>query len=174
MEIFAQIVGLFAVALFLLSYQQKTRKNIILLNATSRVLYIIQYIMLGAFSGAALDVLGTLASVLAHKKDEGFVKKHLKAVIILVNIGIVVVGLCLYENIFSLLPIFGVLFHTGAFWISDEKNVRRLSLLGSPFWLVYNLATHAYGSVVGDILSIASIVVAMFRYDILRNKEKTE
>ena len=173
MEFLAQVVGLFAVALFLLSYQQKTRKNIIILNAASRVLYIVQYIMLGAFSGAALDVIGTLASVLAHKKDEGFVKKHLKAVVILVNLAIVGVGLCLYENIFSLLPIFGVLFHTGAFWISDEKTVRRLSLIGSPFWLAYNLISKAYGSSIGDILSMVSIVIAMFRYD-FRKKEKSE
>ena len=173
MEFLAQVVGLFAVALFLLSYQQKTRKNIIILNAASRVLYIVQYIMLGAFSGAALDVIGTLASVLAHKKDKGFVKKHLKAVVILVNLAIVGVGLCLYENIFSLLPIFGVLFHTGAFWISDEKTVRRLSLIGSPFWLAYNLISKAYGSSIGDILSMVSIVIAMFRYD-FRKKEKSE
>lgn len=165
MEFLAQIVGLFAVLLFLLSYQQKDRKNIITMNAISRVLYIIQYIMLGAFEGAVLDVAGTVASVLAQKKDSPFIKKHLKMVIAFVNIAIVAVGLCLYENIFSLLPIFGVLFHTGAFWISNEKTVRRLSLLGSPFWLAYNLISKAYGSSIGDILSMISIIIAMFRYD---------
>ena len=118
-------------------------------------------------------MIGTLASVLAHKKDKGSVKKHLKAVVILVNLAIVGVGLCLYENIFSLLPIFGVLFHTGAFWISDERTVRRLSLIGSPFWLAYNLISKAYGSSIGDILSMVSIVIAMFRYD-FRKKEKSE
>ena len=97
MEFFAQIVGLFAELLFLLSYQQKERKNIITMNAISRVLYIIQYIMLGAFEGAVLDVAGTVASVLAQKKDNPFIKKHLKAVIALVNIAIAVVGLCLYS-----------------------------------------------------------------------------
>jgi hypothetical protein len=172
-EFFAQIVGLFAVLLFLLSYQQKERKNIITMNAISRVLYIIQYIMLGAFEGAVLDVAGAVASVLAQKKDNPFIKKHLKAVIASVNIAIVAVGLCLYENIFSLLPIFGVLFHTGAFWISNEKTVRRLSLIGSPFWLAYNLISKAYGSSIGDVLSMISIIIAMFRYD-FRKKEASK
>ena len=174
MEFFAQIVGLFAVLLFLLSYQQKERKNIITMNAISRVLYIIQYIMLGAFEGAVLDVAGTVASVLAQKKDNPFIKKHLKAVIALVNIAIAVVGLCLYENIFSLLPIFGVLFHTGAFWISNEKTVRRLSLIGSPFWLAYNLISKAYGSSIGDVLSMISIIIAMFRYDFGKKEASKE
>lgn len=173
MEFFAQIVGLLAVLLFLLSYQQKERKNIITMNAISRVLYIIQYIMLGAFEGAVLDVMGTIASALAQKKDSPIIKKHLRLVIVAVNLLMIGVGLCLYENVFSLLPIFGVLFHTGAFWISDEKTVRRLSLIGSPFWLAYNLISKAYGSSVGDVLSMASIIIAMFRYD-FRKKETSD
>ncbi len=177
-EILAQVVGILAVILFLLSYQQKKRKNIIIMNALSRMLYIAQYVMLGAFSGAVLDVLGTVSSVAAEKKDIAFIKKHTKPVILILNLLIIGVGLLLYENIFSLLPIFGVLFHTGAFWLDNETTVRRLSLAGSPFWLIYNLSSRAYGSAVGDVLSMASIIVAMLRYDVkkkpgIANHDKT-
>ncbi|MBE6597192.1 MAG: YgjV family protein [Ruminococcaceae bacterium] len=167
--IIPQIFGILAVATFLLSYQQKKRKNIILLNVTSRALYIIQYFLLGAFSGAVLDILGAIASVIAEKKDKPFLKKHLKAVIIAVNAVIIVTGLLLYENVYSLLPIAGVLLHTGAFWLSDERIIRRISLAGSPFWFVYNFKSRAYGSAVGDILTMASIVIAMIKY---RKKEE--
>ncbi|MBQ9112739.1 MAG: YgjV family protein [Clostridia bacterium] len=64
----------------------------------------------------------------------------------------------------DLLPIAGVLLHTGAFWITNEKMIRRVSLAGSPFWLVYNFVSRAYGSAVGDILTMVSIIVAMIRY----------
>ena len=167
--IIPQIFGILAVATFLLSYQQKKRKNIILLNVTSRALYIIQYFLLGAFSGAVLDILGAIASVIAEKKDKPFLKKHLKAVIIAVNAVIIVTGLLLYENVYSLLPIAGVLLHTGAFWLSDERIIRRISLAGSPFWFVYNFKSRAYGSAVGDILTMASIVIDMIKY---RKKEE--
>ena len=170
MRYIAQGVGLLAVALFLLCYQQKKRKNIIIMNALSRVLYIVQYIMLGAFSGAVLDVLGTVSSVAAEKKDTPFIKRHVKLVVAVLNLAVILGGLLLYENIFSLLPIFGVLFHTGAFWLDNEKTVRRLSLLGSPFWLAYNLVSGAYGSAVGDMLSILSILIAMIRYDIMKKR----
>ena len=168
MKLFAQIVGLLAVATFLLSYQQKKRKNIIVLNSTSRVLYIIQYIMLGAFEGAVLDVLGTISSVAAQNKDKGIIKKYLKIVFIAINAVIFIVGLLLYKNIFSLFPVIGVFLHTSAFWISDEKTIRKVSFLGSPFWLVYNLVSCAYGSAIGDVLSMLSIGVAIYRYDIKR------
>ena len=166
MLVFAQIIGLFAVTAFLLSYQQKKRTNIIIWNATSRILYIIQYILLGAFEGVALDIMGTVSSFMAHKKNNKIIKKHLTLFIIIINLIIFCVGLSMYENIFSLFPIVGVILHTSAFWITEEKTIRKVSFLGSPFWLVYNLVSHAYGSAIGDILSMVSIGMAIYRYDI--------
>ena len=78
MKHIAFFVGITAVIIYLLGYQQKKRKNIIIFNATSRALYILQYIMLSAFEGAVLDVAGIVSSVLAQKKDKPLIKKHLK------------------------------------------------------------------------------------------------
>ena len=166
MILLAQIIGVFAVITFLLSYQQKKRKNIIVWNATSRILYILQYLILGAFEGVVLDILGTVSSVAAQKKDSKIIKKNLIFFIIGINLLILTAGLFLYENIFSLFPIVGVVLHTSAFWITEEKIIRRVSFIGSPFWLVYNLASLAYGSAIGDILSMISIGTAIYRYDI--------
>ncbi len=172
MNILAQAVGILAVAAFLLSYQQKERKNIIALNAASRVLYIIQYIMLGAYEGAVLDILGTVSSVTAQNKHRKFIGKHIKIIVVAINCVILIAGLLLYENFFSLFPVIGVILHTSAFWISKEKTIRRVSFLGSPFWLVYNLASHAYGSAIGDVLTMVSIGIAIYRYDIKHSQEK--
>lgn len=172
MKITAFFVGITAVIVYLLGYQQKTRKRIILFNALSRALYIFQYILLGAFEGAVLDIAGIISSVLAQKKDKDIIKKHLKLFISGVNLLIILLGLSTYKNIFSLLPIAGVLLHTGAFWITDEKKIRQISLLGCLFWLAYNLISGAYGSVIGDALSIISLLTAMFRYDITVKSNK--
>ena len=163
-----QLIGILAVAAFLLSYQQKSRRSIITLNVTSRVLYILQYCLLGAFSGAVLDVLGAIVSIVAEKKNAAFLARHKKAAVIVSNAVIVVIGLLLYDGWLSLLPIAGVLLHTGAFWLDDERHIRRLSLLGSPFWFVYNFGSRAYGSAIGDGLTMISILIAMARY---RKKE---
>lgn len=65
----AFVIGLAAVTVYLLGYLQKKRGAIIALNFSARILYIAQYLLLGAFSGAA-------SSVCAGKKDAPFVKKH--------------------------------------------------------------------------------------------------
>lgn len=172
--IIPQIVGLLAVATFLLSYQLKKRNHIILLNATSRCLYILQYLLLRAFSGAVLDILGAVSSVIAGQKHKEFVRKHTKSLFLLINLCILLAGgtlAILNKSWLDLFPIVGVLLHTSAFWISDEKIIRRVSLLGSPFWFVYNFLSQAYGSAVGDILTMVSILIAMVKY---RNTDKQQ
>ena len=167
MDIIPQIIGLLAVSTFHLSYQQKKRNSIILFNTVSRCLYILQYILLGVYSGAVLDVLGAISSVIAGKKHTRFIKNHSKAILIIINACIIVAGglIAFYnKSLLDLFSLTGVLLHTSAFWISSEKLIRRVSLLGSPFWFVYNFLSRAYGSAVGDILTICSIIIAMIRH----------
>jgi hypothetical protein len=167
MDMIPQILGILAVITFLLSYQQKKRANIIFLNTVSRCLYILQYILLGAFSGAILDILGAVSSVVAGKKHTKFIQTHTKATLASINGCMILAGgaiALLNKSWLDLFPLAGVLLHTSAFWITNEKVIRRVSLLGSPFWFVYNLSTCAYGSAIGDILTICSIIIAMVRY----------
>lgn len=172
--IIPQIVGFLAVASFLTSYQLKKRQSIILCNVLSRCLYILQYLLLGAIAGAVLDILGALSSIIAQRKSSPFIKRHTRAVFILINSVIVAAGIAICiinRSALDLLPIAGVLLHTEAFWISNEKIIRRISLIGSPFWLVYNLASRAYGSAIGDLLTMASIIIAMIKYRDTSKKE---
>ena len=78
MKTVALIVGLVAVSFFLLSYLQKKRANIVVFNLTSRVLYVVQYLLLGAFEGAVLDVIGAISAFLAQQNENAFIKKHKK------------------------------------------------------------------------------------------------
>ena len=171
-KILANIIGVFAVITFLLSYQLKKRKNIILCNSAAKIMYIIQYLLLNAYEGAVLDLIGVLSSVVAHKKDNKYIRKYLFLCFAFVNGMILAVGIWLYKDIFSIFPVVAVVLHTGAFWLNDERKIRIVSFLGSPFWLVYNLASAAYGSAIGDILTMVSIGVAIYRYDI-RNKKQS-
>ena len=164
MELAAQIVGIIAVLLFAISYQPKKRAAIITLNATSRVLYVIQYIMLGAFAGAILDVVGLVASVIASQKSK--LKNKSTIVLILVLTFIAFVGTLvaiLNHSLIDLLPVFGVCLQITALWANNANTIRKISLISAPCWLSYNLISKAYGSVIGDIVGILSICIALIR-----------
>ena len=174
MKYLALATGLLAVFFYMLGYLQKKKGRILLLNLIARLLFILQYIMLGAFSGAVLDVAGAIATVVAGKKESPFIKKHLTLTVILLNLLIIGSGvyvILLTHELLGVLSIAGVLFHVNAFWFDREKTVRRLSMLGSPFWLAYNFLSGAYGSCVGDILSMVSIGISMYRFDRKKSEE---
>ena len=173
MTLIANGVGLVAVVLFVTSYQIKKRNGIIVCNAISRALYILQYILLGAFSGAVLDVIGLISSILAARKDAPLLRKLRIPVLVVINASMLVATILLYETIWDILPFIGVLFHTTAFWLTNERKIRFLSILGSPFWFAYNAHSLAFGSAAGDIFTIVSIGIAILRYDVL-GKEKKE
>ncbi len=174
MDKIAFVIGLLAVAFFVLSYLQKKRGVILAFNLTSRVLYVAQYLLLGAFEGAVLDVLGAASGAVAQSDERDFIKKNKKLIFVGINAVIIVAGVLLYQNIFSLFPLVGILLQTDALWLKKEKYIRIVSMLGCPFWFTYNFVSGAYGSCIGDVLSFAALGVSLVRYDILGRGKKND
>jgi len=169
----ALIVGLAAVFFFLLSYQFPKRNAIIACNVVSRVLYILQYLLLLAFEGAAMDISAIPSSVLAARKHTPFVENHKWSILIGVNAFVLGIGFLVWQDLLSWVPIVGVLLETNALWLSREKYIRLFSLASLPFWRFYNLRCGAYGAALGNVLVIISIISAMLRYDVSsQNKVK--
>lgn len=165
MQITAFVTGLCAVFFCLLCYQFRNRKAIIACSVLSRVLYVLQYVLLGAFEGAAMDLSAIPASMLAARKHTQFVEKYKVFLWASGNAAVVIIGWVFWENVFSVLPIIGVLFEINALWMTKEKYIRLISLASIPFWMSYNLLCDAYGSVIGNVLMIVSIGTAMYRHD---------
>ena len=164
MQWVAFVAGLSAVALYLWCFQLKEAKKIVACKILSNLFYFIQYILLFAWVGAAMDVAALITSFFAYKKDNPFVKKHKIPILIITNLSIVTVGLLLFENFFSLFCIAGVLVESLSTWMKNEKMIRVISLFAVPCWLVYNVAAGAYGSLIGNVLAMISIVASLIRY----------
>lgn len=165
--IVSQIIGFGAVGLYLLSYQLKKRSHIVWATCISNALYVLQYVLLGAFSGAVMDFMSTVSSFLAAKKNDAPFKKHARWLAWSNMILITVVGLIsavAQREWIELLPIAGALFQTGGLWCDDEQTIRKFGLCSAPFWLIYNFISQAYGAALGSVIAIVSITVAMIRY----------
>lgn len=163
----SQIIGFAAVGLYLLSYQLKKRKHIVWFTCISNALYVLQYILLGAFSGAVMDVMSTVSSFFAAKKTDKPFNRFPRILAWSNMIIIAVVGLVsayLQREWIELLPIAGALFQTGGLWCDNEQTIRKLGLCSAPFWLVYNYISHAYGPALGSLIAIISIIVSLIRY----------
>ncbi len=172
MEKIAFIAGILAVALFLLGYLQKKRSYILALNLSSRLLYIVQYVLLGAFAGAVLDVVGAVSTFVAQNIERPKLKKHKPLIFTVNNIVIIGTGLLLYQNVFSLFLIAGVALQTDALWLKNEKSIRILSLICCPFCFIYNISSGAIGSCIGDTLAFTSLIYSLITYDVIPELRK--
>ena len=63
----------------------------------------------------------------------------------------------------------GVLLEINALWLTSEKAIRWVSLFSAPFWFAYNFFSCAYGSALGNVFMMISIIIAMIRYKNLKN-----
>ena len=165
--IISQIIGIVAVVLYLSSYQLKKRKQIVWVTCISNALYVTQYLLLGAFSGAIMDFMSTVSSFFAATKNEAPFVRYAKWLTVVNMLAIAVVGLAsavIQGEWLELLPIAGALLQTGGLWCNDEQTIRKFGLCGAPFWLVYNFMSQAYGASLGSLIAIVSVIVAMIRY----------
>ena len=167
MLIAAQILGFAGVGLYLLSYQLKKRAQIVWATFFSNLFYVTQYVLLGAFSGAIMDLLSTVSSFLAAKKQSPPIRMHAKLLTVVSALVVTAVGLAIAivrHSWIELIPVVGAVFQTVGLWCDNEQTIRKLGLCGSPCWLAYNLLSKAYGAALGSVLAIISILVSLVRY----------
>ncbi len=165
--IISQIIGLGAVGLYLLSFQLKKRRQIVWVTCLSNGLYVLQYILLGAFSGAIMDFLSTLSSFFAGKKAAPWFIRYNKLIAVLSFAMITAAGITLSvvrKDPVELIPVAGALLQTVGLWFEDEQTIRKFGLASAPFWLVYNFISQAYGAALGSVLAICSSLIAILRY----------
>lgn len=160
-------------ALNILSYQWKNQRNIILTQFFGSGLFVINFFMLGAVTGAIINLLAVLRAIVFSNKEKfradkviwvyGFIAAFLASY----AATFLVFGKepTAFNLIIEFLPIIGIIATTISFYMKDAKSVRRLALISSPAWLVYNVTQVAVGGVICEAVSLVSIIVGMLRHD---------
>ena len=173
MDLIAQIFGLIGMAVAILSYQGKTKRTVILMQLVSTLMFTINFAMLGATIGALLNGIGFIRAIIFINKD----KFHTERIGWL--IGFIVVFALMYPATFlifhkevtaqnlilELLPVIGMCAGTVGYYLKDAAHVRKLALIGSPCWLIYNIFTGSIGAVLCEVFSLISVIIGMIRHD---------
>lgn len=169
MYIIAQVIGIIALVLAVISFQQKTHKYIVAFQLAANFAFVLHFGLLGAYTGAILNAVALLRSVVFVNKGKKWADN--KIWLWLFCVLSVAAGIITWQNALSVLPILGMVCTTVAFWIKTPRYVRMCALPSSPLWLVYNFASRAWGGVFTEVINMASIIVAIIRLDILGEKK---
>lgn len=167
-EILIQGLGIAGLIVGILAYQSNRHKNIVFCKLANELLFGIQYVFLGAYTGALMNGLSCIRNYIFIenvKKEKSNLPWQL-----LFSIIIVIFGIISWESWFSLIPIYAKILTTVAYGIKNPRIIRYLTIPSSISWLVYN---YHYGSVAGAVneaFVLVSLGIAIVRFDILKKE----
>ena len=151
----AQIIGFIGLALSIVAFQFKKHQNIVLLKLSSELVFSIQYILLGAWTGAVLDFISVIRNFLFYK----FVKKDISTTPVIIAFGlfVVITGFVTFDGFMSLTTI--------SYGMKKEKWLRLITLPSCILWIIYNLFVGSYAGALTDLMTLVSLLVAMYKFD---------
>ena len=135
------------------------------------ILLFLQYIFLGAYSGAFTNVVGLLRTIIFSQKNKNkffSTKIPLFGIIILY----VIINIFTYDGISSLFPAIASIIYAIVLWQDDPKNIRIGSAIMLLMWFIYNLVVKAYvGALIEGILFMSALI-AIIKLDIINKTNK--
>ena len=170
-EFIAQIIGFIALIFAMVSYQMKTQKGIVLIQIVSCAFFAVHFLMLDAFTGALLNLIGAVRSVVFANKDKKWGKSNWWIVVFSI-ISVVAIAFT-WEGYISLLPMAGMVLTSIAWGIEKASLVRLISFPSSPLWIIYNLSSRSTAGVLTEVFVMVSIITAMIRLDLPKKKANT-
>ena len=180
LDLFAQAIGIFAMAFNILSFQQKTPKRVITFQLFGSLLFSINYLLLGVPVGMCMNMIGIMRA-LVYSNREKFRADRLFWLILFTSLYVLsyVLTFAVFGTPFTvknailqLLPVIGMIATTVSFRLQSAAVIRKFGMISAPCWLAYNVVNFAVGAMVCDMFSLCSAVIGMIRYDLPRRKRK--
>ena len=179
-DVIAQIFGIIGMIFNLLVFQQKTHKGVLICQFFAAAAFTANYLMLGAFVGGILNLVGAARAVVFFFKN----KTHANSVVWLVIFILAFASsypltffvfdtpVTVKNLIIEILPVIAMIIITVSLRLGSAKAVRFMGLFSSPMWLVYNIFSGSIGAIASEILNLISMVVGIIRFDIKRADKK--
>lgn len=170
-NLLAQLIGFGGTVLTIIAYQQNKRKRILGCTVISAALFAIHYIILGAYTGAIMNVLAGTRSLVFMNNTKKWAKSKIWVVVFMLIY--IVACIATWDKWYSVLPLIAMLLTTVSNWFQSEKKIRFLTFPSSPCWLVYNILNGSVAGIITEIFVMSSLIIAIIRFD-LRKSNKTQ
>lgn len=163
-NILIQLIGFIALCFMVAVFQANKRKQLLIRQVTAALLFALHFMLLGAATGAVMNLIGAARSYTFLKLDKNREVKYLLVFILLFTMATFLSS----QGLKSLLPLAGMIFGTIAFWQKKPKQIRLIALLASPPWFIYSLISGSYPGMLVELIVMSSNLTGIYRHDIKR------
>ena len=161
-ELIGHVLGFISVGLFFYSYQRTQKRKIMLIQTVATALSCVQYLLIGAFSGFALNIVCIIRNFVFYFRDKNQSTGLLTPVLFAVSMAIV--SFFSWEGTHSLLITMGLVVNTVCMGIFDAKDFRKTILVSSSLILIYNIFAFSYSGILSESISLISVIIGIIRY----------
>jgi hypothetical protein len=159
-----QALGFAGLACFIISFQLRENRKLFLTQLLGSTIFLIQFIMLGAYSGSIILGIGALRNVMLLGYDSHRWIRRKEWVLVYLAAFAAAVYLT-WDGWTSMLTFAAVASCTIAYWTDNALYIRLANLLcASPCWLVYDFIYGSYAGMANEIISICSILISICRF----------
>lgn len=158
-----QGIGFVAVAFFILSYQMKSNRLLFLFQLIGCSIFVIQFGILGAYTGALSLLINILRNVLLLKANVWAWVRSKKTMLGIIAL-LVAFTIWTWNGWISLLPLASVGVTTVGYWTDNAQKIRLSQLMGSPCTLLYDVLIHSWGGVLSESITLVSIILSIIRF----------
>ena len=158
----AQTLGFLALGAYAVSTQMNSRRKILTWLIIYSSLSALQYILLGAWSGAASSVVPVIRNVTYRQYRTKKIPTKIIALFVILMSGL---GVVFYDGPISLLPVLHTVIFTIFIGLGNLSRFRLVSILSSSLMFAYNFMVGAYIGVIMVAVQLISTIVAAVRFD---------
>ena len=167
---FIRAAGVLGILGAVLAFQCKKHRNVMLFKSMNELFFALQYLLLGAYTGCAMNIIGTIRNfVFLTEVERGKSTRVAQIVFCLIFFGI---GLWTWNGAWSLFPIGAKLLTTIVYGVKNTRVIRFLTLPVNICWIIYNFHADSIEGVLCEALTAASVVLAIIRIDLLGREKK--
>lgn len=169
MFIIAQLIGLIIVILSLIGLQQKSGEKFLFYQIIISILYVLQYLLLGAITGALICTIAIIRCIIFWKYKKENKKTPIYFLILFIILSIIS-SIITSTSIFDYILTIGTIIFTYALWQDNMKIMRAGSIICVLSYIVYNLIFKAYTAIILDAIDFFNLSVAIYKNDIKKQK----
>ncbi len=161
-KLLGQICGVIAVIIAISSFQFDNRRTMLKLALLASVFYVIAFASIGATTGAIMNAINGLRYLTFLVFSPTRKNSWLLGLFIVIP---VIATAVTWQGPKSLLAMAGTILISIAFWQTDERIIRILSLTAPPLWFIYDAMVGFYPGMFVEVFDTVSILVGRYRFD---------
>ena len=159
MQNVGQIVGFAAMAVSMLIYLQRKRKNILILKLSSDVLWALHHLMILSYTAALTTAIAIFREIVFYNYDKKWAKSRWWSVGF--SLVFVMAALFTWKDAFSIIPAIGTVLTTVAFGSKRIGVTRLFAAMASIGMLFYGLHYHSFATVINECFTQISIAAGI-------------